>query len=224
MTFRQGESPWPSKTRRAAPRVSPDGSSCSVCRHSLKGLVMTNAELSTRARALVVVLDRFIVSVAQHWLLLFNLVLGLYAGLPILAPLLMSWGETRLANVIYFVYQFQCHQMPSRSFYLGRFQVGICQRDLAIYGGACLAGMVFALVRGRAKPLPIPVWLVLVAPLVLDGVTQLLGLRTSTWQLRTISGLLASGATVWLAYPYLERAFREVSESAGDQLRKVGAE
>jgi uncharacterized membrane protein len=185
---------------------------------------MTNTELSTRARALVVVLDRFIVLLARHWLLLFNLVLGLYAGLPILAPLLMSWGKTRLANLIYFVYQFQCHQMPSRSFYLGRFQVGICQRDLAIYGGAGLAGMVFALVRDRAKPLPIPVWLVLVAPLVLDGVTQLLGLRTSTWQLRTLSGLLASGATVWMAYPYLERAFREVRASAGEQLRKVGAE
>ena len=182
---------------------------------------MTNAQLSGRLRALVVLLDKLIAWLARHWLLLFNLVFGLYAGLPVLAPLLMSWGRTRLANIIYFVYQFQCHQMPSRSYFIGRFQVGICQRDLAIYGGACLAGIAFSLVRSRVRSLPIPVWLVLVAPLALDGVTQLLGLRTSTWQLRTISGFLASGATVWLVYPYLERAFKEARKSAESQLRKV---
>jgi len=182
---------------------------------------MTNAQLSGRLRALVVLLDKLIAWLARHWLLLFNLVFGLYAGLPILAPLLMSWGRTRLASIIYFVYQFQCHQMPSRSYFIGRFQVGVCQRDLAIYGGACLAGIAFSLVRNRVRSLPIPVWLVLVAPLALDGVTQLLGLRTSTWQLRTISGFLASGATVWLVYPYLERAFKEARKSAESQLRKV---
>ena len=182
---------------------------------------MTNAQLSGRLRALVVLLDKLIAWLARHWLLLFNLVFGLYAGLPILAPLLMSWGRTRLASIIYFVYQFQCHQMPSRSYFIGRFQVGVCQRDLAIYGGACLAGIAFSLVRNRIRSLPIPVWLVLVAPLALDGVTQLLGLRTSTWQLRTISGFLASGATVWLVYPYLERAFKEARKSAESQLRKV---
>jgi len=182
---------------------------------------MTNAQLSGRLRALVVLLDKLIAWLARHWLLLFNLVFGLYAGLPVLAPLLMSWGRTRLANMIYFVYQFQCHQMPSRSYFIGRFQVGVCQRDLAIYGGACLAGIAFSLVRNRVRSLPIPVWLVLVAPLALDGVTQLLGLRTSMWQLRTISGFLASGATVWLVYPYLERAFKEARESAESQLRSV---
>ena len=184
---------------------------------------MASTQVSGKARTVVVGLDRFISWLSRRWLLLFNLVLGLYAGLPVLAPLLMSWGRVWPANVIYFLYHFQCHQMPSRCFYVGRFQVGICERDLALYGGACLAGMVFALVRDRVRPLPVPVWLVLVAPLVLDGATQLLGLRTSTWYLRTASGLLASGATVWMVYPYLERAFREVQRSAGSQLRKVEA-
>jgi uncharacterized membrane protein len=184
---------------------------------------MTNAQLSQRARTLVTFLDRLILGLAEHWLLIFNLVFGLYAGLPVLAPLLMSWGQTRAANAIYFVYQFLCHQMPSRSYFIGRFQVGLCQRDLAIYGGACLAGVLFAVLRDRVKGLPVPVWLVLVAPLALDGVTQLLGLRTSTWELRTLTGLLASGATIWMVYPYLEQAFAEAGQSAGSQLRKVGA-
>jgi uncharacterized membrane protein len=189
----------------------------------LKGHSMTNAQLSDRARTFVIILDRFILRLAQHWLLVFNLVFGLYAGLPLVAPLLMSWGQTRAANAIYIVYQFLCHQMPSRSFFVGRFQVGLCQRDLAIYGGACLAGLAFALVRDRVKPLPIRVWLILVAPLALDGVTQLLGLRTSIWQLRTMTGLLASGATIWMAYPYLEQAFNEAEQSARAQLTKARA-
>jgi uncharacterized membrane protein len=166
-------------------------------------------------------LDRFIAWLSRHWLALFNVAFGLYAGLPLLAPVLMTVGRTRLANLVYFVYQFLCHQMPSRCFYIGRFQAALCERDLALYGGACLAGMAFAVVRRRAKSLPLPVWLVLIAPLVLDGATKLVGLRTSTWQLRTLSGLLASGATVWLIYPYLEQGFGEVANSAGSQQSKL---
>jgi uncharacterized membrane protein len=182
---------------------------------------MEESQVSGRARTFIILLDRFIVWISKHWLALFNLIFGLYAGLPVLAPLLMSWGQVRLANLIYFAYKYACHQMPSRSFFIGRFQVAICERDVALYGGACVAGLLFALVRGRLSPLPIPVWLVLVAPLALDGVTQLLGLRLSTWQLRTITGLLASGATIWLVYPYLEEGFRDIRSSAGSQLGKV---
>jgi len=183
---------------------------------------MSESQVSGKAASFVVLLDRFIVQVSKHWLLFFNLVFGIYAGLPVLAPLLMSWGQVRLANLIYLAYQFMCHQMPSRSFFVGRFQVALCERDLALYGGACLAGLLFASLRKRLRPLPIPVWIVLISPLVLDGTTQLLGLRLSTWQLRTVTGLLASGATVWLVYPYLEQGFRDIRGSAGAQLEGVG--
>jgi len=186
-----------------------------------RDLRLTDSRLSNKSRTVVVAVDRFVLWLSRHWLLLFNLVFGLYAGLPVLAPLLMTWGWTRSANIIYLVYQFLCHQMPSRCFFIGRFQVGLCERDLALYGGACLAGVVFSAVRDRVRPLPIPVGLLLLAPLVLDGVTQLFGLRSSTWQLRTISGLLASGGAVWMVYPYLEQAFREVQQSASIQLSKV---
>jgi len=111
--------------------------------------------------------------------------------------------------------------MPSRCFFIGRFQVAVCQRDLALYAGACLAGLLFGLVRERVRALPVRVWVILISPLVLDGVTQLLGLRLSTWQLRTASGLLASGATVWMVYPYLEEGFRDIRTSAKSQLGRA---
>ena len=44
--------------------------------------------------------------------------LGLYAGLPFLAPVLMQLGWKSAANVIYAIYSTQCHQMPQRSFFL----------------------------------------------------------------------------------------------------------
>ena len=182
---------------------------------------MGEAQVSGTVRRFVILLDRLVVWISKHWLFLFSLTFGIYAALPVLAPLLMSWGQVRLANLIYFSYQFVCHQMPSRSFFIGRFQIAICQRDLALYGGACVAGLLFGLVRDRIRPLPIPVWIILIAPLIVDGSTQVLGLRLSTWQLRTVTALLASGATVWLAYPYLEEGFRDIRGSAGSQLRKV---
>ena len=185
---------------------------------------MGEAQVGVRAKRAIVTLDRFILWLSRHWLFLFNLVFGLYAGLPILAPLLATSGQLRLANLIYFVYQRLCHQMPSRCYFIGRFQVALCERDLALYGGACLAGIAFALVRDRVRPLTIRVWIIMIAPLVVDGGTQLLGLRLSTWQLRTVTGLLASGATVWLVYPYLEEGFKEIQASAESQLRKVEAE
>ncbi len=186
-----------------------------------EGRGMEEAQVSGKVRYFVILLDRFVRWVSEHWLFVFNLAFGIYAGLPVLAPLLMSWGQVRLANLIYLAYQFVCHQMPSRAFFIGRFQVAICERDLALYGGACVAGLFFALVRDSVRPLPMPVWVVLILPLILDGGTQLLGLRSSTWQLRTATALLASGATVWLVYPYLEEGFRDIRSSARSQLSKV---
>lgn len=181
---------------------------------------MEQAQVGDKATFLVLFLDKFILWLAKHWLLVFNAVFFTYAGLPVLAPLLMACGQDELANLIYVVYQHLCHQMPSRCFFIGRFQVAICQRDLALYGGSCLAGLLFGLRRDRVKPLPLRVWIILIFPLVLDGLTQLLGLRLSNWQLRTLSALLASGATIWMVYPYLEEGFRDIRASAESRLRK----
>jgi hypothetical protein len=43
--------------------------------------------------------------------------------------------------------------------------------------------------------------------MALDGVTQLLGWRESTWELRVSSGLLFGLASAWFVYPRIEDAF-----------------
>ncbi len=54
----------------------------------------------------------------RHWLALFNSVVGIYVGLPFLAPVLMRAGLERPARWIYVAYSFVCHQFPFRSFFL----------------------------------------------------------------------------------------------------------
>lgn len=71
-----------------------------------------------RADKLTVFLDKLVFSLAKHWLLLVNLVIAVYSGLPLLAPVLMALGYTWPARIIYTVYKQLCHQLPQRSFFL----------------------------------------------------------------------------------------------------------
>ena len=93
------------------------------------------------------------------------------------------------------------------------YKIAICQRDVAIYGSVALAGLLFGLLRRRVRAPSLKVYLLFLIPMALDGFSQLFGLRESNWWLRTATGALFGGASVWLAYPYLEAAMRDVIRS-----------
>ena len=181
----------------------------------------TATQMRGRERDLVLFLNRIILGIANHWLLLLNAAVGLYFGLPVLAPLLKAHGQTGLSNLIYFAYGFVCHQMASRSFFIAGYQMAMCQRDVAIYGSMLIAGLGFNLVRGRLKPLSWPAFVVLITPMAVDGTLQLLGLLESTPLRRLITGGLFGLACVWLAFPYLEEGFQEIREEATEQLKEA---
>jgi len=109
------------------------------------------------------------------------------------------------------------------------FKVALCERDVAIYGGILLGGLIFARVRGRVRPLPLWAWLVFgVLPMAIDGGTQLISgipiapagwaVRESTPLLRTATGLLFGLLNVWLAYPYLEESMAETRSAVSVKL------
>jgi uncharacterized membrane protein len=108
-----------------------------------------------------------------------------------------------------------------RRYFIGEetlgYKVAICQRDVAIYGAVLLAGLVFALVRKRIGAPSLKLYALFLIPIALDGLTQLLGFRTSTWWLRTFTGALFGAASVWLAYPYLEEAMSGVVADESDR-------
>ena len=71
-----------------------------------------------RKRTLAVLANRWAHGLCRHWLLVVNVLLGVYVGLPWLAPVFMKLGWTVAAEVIYVIYSTQCHQLPERSFFL----------------------------------------------------------------------------------------------------------
>jgi uncharacterized membrane protein len=109
------------------------------------------------------------------------------------------------------------------------FKVALCERDVGIYGGILLGGLIFSRVRGRIKPLPIWAWFVFgVLPMAIDGGSQFIsgfpgmpagwGVRESTPLLRTMTGLLFGLLNVWLAYPYLEESMGQTRATTAVKL------
>lgn len=69
-------------------------------------------------RAFVIWANKGIHWASRHWFAAAASLLLLWVGLPWLAPILMKVGWEAPARAIYFLYSFQCHQLPQRSFFL----------------------------------------------------------------------------------------------------------
>ncbi|MFQ5575992.1 MAG: hypothetical protein ACE5G8_03280, partial [Anaerolineae bacterium] len=54
----------------------------------------------------------------RHWLLVFNTFWGLFVITPWTAPVFMKLGWTLPGRAVYFTYNFFCHQLPERSWFL----------------------------------------------------------------------------------------------------------
>jgi hypothetical protein len=108
--------------------------------------------------------------------------MGLYIGLPLLAPVLMHSGHAGLANVIYTSSSPSAPDAgyaPSFSMAQATYNLqkpladllggtvrratsatphgqegGVCQRDVALYGTMFMAGLLFSLVRRRLRRSP----------------------------------------------------------------------
>lgn len=93
------------------------------------------------------------------------------------------------------------------------YKVALCQRDVAIYGAVFISGIVYGLFRDRIKSPSIKVYILLVIPMAIDGLTQMFGLRESTWLIRSLTGALFGAASVWIAYPYVDAAMQDVVDS-----------
>lgn len=111
------------------------------------------------------------------------------------------------------------------------YKVALCQRDVAIWGGILLAGLLFALLRDRLKPLRITLWLIFgILPIALDGGSQLFAQfpmlsalsRESTPFLRTLTGGLFGVCNIWMAYPYIEESMTETRILVATKLAGVG--
>lgn len=68
----------------------------------------------------------------HHWLAIFNTGWGIFVTLPFVAPLLMAIGWSSPAKGLYFIYNFFCHQLPERSWFLFGPQYSYPKEDIAV--------------------------------------------------------------------------------------------
>lgn len=112
-----------------------------------------------------------------------------------------------------------------RRHFIGNEEIGwkmaLCQRDVAIYGSLLLGGLLVGLLRQRLSRLPVKLYVLCLLPIAVDGFTQLFGLRTSTWWLRTLTGSLFGLGTAWLALPYLEESMNDIRFGVMRKLDKM---
>jgi uncharacterized membrane protein len=178
-------------------------------------------------------LARVLAFIGRHWLFATNLALGLFLLGAIAAPLLATAGADGLAGGLYAAYHAACHQWAFRSFFLfgpqavysadqlltlgvdpytfagsaaTGWKMAFCERDLAIYLGLLVFGLCYARRLRAMGPMPFWLYALAIAPLALDGLTQLVGARESTWQLRLVTGAVFGPASGWLLYPRLDQA------------------
>lgn len=168
----------------------------------------------TFSRRVVGVTGFFAHLLGKHWLLLINSVLGLFIGGAFLAPVLAYFGENQAASWLIHAYHGVCDQVPSHSYYLFGHQVCLCERCLAIYSTLLLAGLALAVLprlRRNVRPLDWRLWLLLILPMAIDGLTQLVGWRESDLVLRTLTGFLFGLGGVWFIYPRIEEIAQDLA-------------
>lgn len=71
-----------------------------------------------RTRSAAIALNRSAYRFSRSWIVWFLALTGLWVILPWFAPVFMHLGWEVPAQAIYWLYSFQCHQLPQRSFFL----------------------------------------------------------------------------------------------------------
>jgi uncharacterized membrane protein len=180
---------------------------------------------SERARRIADGVDRAVLWFVERWVYGLLALMSVVTALPLLAPWLKANGYEWPARGIYLGYRLVCHQRPERSFHPFGAQMAFCERDTAICVTATLLLAFYSLTRRHwSTPTPSLLWPILLAlPMAIDGGTQLVGLRESTWELRVVTGAIFSIGAAWFVLPRLEVGFRDVRTTMNARLRGVGA-
>jgi uncharacterized membrane protein len=158
----------------------------------------------------------------HYWAHMLTFILGLIVLIALHIPFLSYFGLDVIAKPLFFALHTICAQIPSHSFYIYGHQLGLCVRNLFIYSSMFLGGLVFVLSKKRLPGIPWWVWFLMMLPMAVDGTTQLVGWRESTWELRVITGTLFGLGSVWFALPLVQKYLREIPQ-AGTMSTNAGS-
>jgi uncharacterized membrane protein len=124
-----------------------------------------------------------------------KIVLAFLAAIPVVilgASALCSWAIARGASMQWrMLFRLMCHGKVERCLELFGAPMPICARCVGIYGGMLLGIVAFWAVPLLREKVMRTVAFLCAAPLAIDGLTQLSGLRESTNDLRIATGIVA---------------------------------
>lgn len=138
------------------------------------------------------------------WLIAGALVTGWVLAI-LLAPAAGEYRLTGISDPIYGFFGFLCHQMPSRSFFLGEHQFAVCSRCFGVYFGLVFGFAVYPFFRALDEIEPFSrIWLLLaLVPMGLDWSLDFLGIWENTHLTRFGSGLILGTACAVYIVPAL---------------------
>jgi uncharacterized membrane protein len=145
----------------------------------------------------------------KYWALCLTFVLGLIVFTALSIPFLSYFGLDAIAKPLFFSLHWICAQVPSHSFYIFGHQIGLCGRNLSIYSSMFVGSLIFVLSKKRLPGIPWWLWVLMCLPMAVDGVTQLLGLRESTAELRILTGTLFGLGNILFVLPLVQKTLVE---------------
>jgi len=133
----------------------------------------------------------------------FALFASFFLLLTIIPPILASEGVFWAEGFANSVYSPFCHQLPERSLFILGIQMPVCARCFGIYAGIAVGALLYPFISDGKVP---DRWVIFAAaaPLVLDGATQLIGLRESFNLLRVATGLVFGSAVPFYIIPVFD--------------------
>lgn len=149
----------------------------------------------------------------NYWATLITWILGIIVLAALSVPFLSYFGLNTISKPIFYALHFLCAQIPAHSFYLFGHQLGMCARNLSIYGSMFVGSLIFVLSKKRLPGIPWWFWVLMILPMAIDGTTQMFGLRESTWELRVITGTLFGLGNIWFVLPLIQKLLLEASST-----------
>ena len=158
----------------------------------------------------IIAVDRGIYRFSRRWLVGFNAVLWLWAGMIVAAPILVALGHTGIAQPIYGFFGLFCHQDDERSFHLSSEKFACCERCTAIHLSIAMSGLLFATARAWLRRPRYHELVLLITPVILDGMAVGAGIYDGDLAMRVLTGSLFGIAVVWALYPRFETGFAAI--------------
>ena len=142
-----------------------------------------------------------------------TVVVLIWIGFIIAAPLLYSAGMSAASSPIYTFFSYICHQIPERSLHIAGHQLAVCSRCFGVYMGLLVGMLAYPLWRRVDEIEPIPrIWLFLaLVPIGVDWSLTVFGIWENTHTSRFITGLILGFACSTFIVPAIVEIVRNLS-------------